>query len=82
MKKCAQVRTLRDIYNMSRKWIVKGEDTPLDVELELKLDEDSNLVTVKVLGENIADAVPSSDHCHHQPVERSLFVKGVDDDKE
>ena len=53
--KTIQVRTLRDFYNMTRKWIVKGKDTPLNVELEITLDESSNLVTVKVLGENIVD---------------------------
>lgn len=54
--KSIQVRTLRDFYNMTRKWIVKGKDTPLNVELEITLDESSNLVTVKVLGdENIVD---------------------------
>lgn len=53
--KTLQVKSLRDIYNMSRKWIVKGKDTPLNVELELTLDESFNLVTVEVLGENIVD---------------------------
>lgn len=47
--KTIQVRTLRDFYNMTRKWIVKGKDTPLNVELEITLDESSNLVTVKVV---------------------------------
>lgn len=53
--KTLQAKTLRDIYNTSRKWIVKGKDTPLNVELKLTLDESSNLVTVEVLGENIVD---------------------------
>lgn len=53
--KTLQAKSLRDIYNMSRKWIVKGKDTPLNVELKLTLDESSNLVTVEVLGENIID---------------------------
>lgn len=53
--KTLQAKSLRDIYNMSRKWIVKGKDTSLNVELKLTLDESSNLVTVEVLGENIID---------------------------
>nr|DAG82690.1 MAG TPA: hypothetical protein [Caudoviricetes sp.] len=53
--KTLQAKTLRDIYNMSRKWIVKGKDTPLNIELKLTLDESSNLITVETLGENITD---------------------------
>lgn len=53
--KTLQAKTLRDIYSVSRKWIVKGKDTPLNVELKLTLDESSNSVTVEVLGENIVD---------------------------
>lgn len=53
--KTLQAKTLRDIYNMSRKWIVKGKDTPLNIELKLTLDESSNLITVETLGENIVD---------------------------
>lgn len=59
--KTLQVRTLRDIYSMSRKWIVKGKDTPLNVELKLTLDESSNLVTVEVLSENVVDIADEGD---------------------
>lgn len=70
--KTSRVRTLRDIYNTSRKWIVKGKDTPLDVELKLTLDEATDLVTVEVLGVNIID----KDDCP------SLFDKGDLDGKD
>lgn len=70
--KTLQAKTLRDIYNMSRKWIVKGKDTPLNVELGLTLDESSNLVTVEVLSENIIDKDDSP----------SLFDLGGDNDKD
>lgn len=71
--KTLQAKTLRDIYNMSRKWIVKGKDTPLNVELKLTLDESSNLVTVEVLGENIVDKKDDGP---------TLFDQGGDNDKE
>lgn len=70
--KTLQAKTLRDIYNMSRKWIEKGKDTPLSVELKLTLDESSNLVTVEVLSENIID----------KDDEPSLFDQGGDSGKE
>lgn len=53
--KTLQAKSLRGIYKMYRNWVVKGKDTPLNAELEFTLDENSNLVTVKVLGENIID---------------------------
>lgn len=53
--KTIHAKTLRDVYNMSRKWIVKGKDTPLSKELNLTLDEDSNLVTVELGDEQIID---------------------------
>lgn len=53
--KTLQARSLRGIYKMYRNWVVKGKDTPLNVELKFTLDESSNLVTVEVLGENIID---------------------------
>lgn len=59
--KTLQARTLRDIYSISRKWIVKGKDTPLNVELKLTLDESSNLVTVEVLSENVVDIADEGD---------------------
>ena len=88
--KVLQARTLRDIYNMSRKWIVKGKDTPLNVELKLTLDESSNSVAVEVLAENIVD---SRDECDGPPLfdlegddgkddGPSLFDLGGDDDKD
>lgn len=77
--KTSQVKTLRDIYNASRKWIVKGKDTPLNIELKLTLDESSNLVTVEslsfiveALDENIVD----------KDDEPSLFDLGGDNDKD
>lgn len=70
--KTLQAKSLRDIYNISRKWIVKGKDTPLNVELKLTLDESSNLVTVEVLGENIIDKDDGP----------SLFDQGVNNAKE
>lgn len=71
--KTLQAKTLRNVYNMSRKWIVKGKDTPLNVELKLTLDESSNLVTVEVLGENIVDKKDDGP---------TLFDRGGDNDKE
>ena len=53
--KTSQAKTLRDVYSVSRKWIVKGKDTPLNVELKLTLDESSNLVTVEVCNEQTVD---------------------------
>lgn len=70
--KTFQAKSLRGIYKMYRNWVVKGKDTPLNVELEFTLDESSNLVTVEVLGENITDKDDSP----------SLYDRGGDDGKE
>lgn len=68
--KTLRVNSLRRIYKMYRNWVIKGKDTPLNVELEFTLDENSNLISVEVLGENIISKCK----------EPSLF--GADYDKE